>query len=854
MTRSSVVKDKIKGSLKAQSPSYAMECKHAGISRGEIINRTLLWIMVFVMITLLAACSGGSGAGTEINPITSGGGAPANYTGPAAKTSDIQQFKLNIWDNLFEDNRCGACHRDDQTPRFVRADDINIAYDEANTVIDLNNPANSIMVTTVAGGHNCWLSSDQACADIITGWIADWAGGSGGSATVQLTAPIEKDPGASKNFPPDTTLFLSSGLREFLQDNCSNCHSNEAAIPISPYFASADINEAYQQSQSKINLDDDPLLANATSRFVVRLRDEFHNCPADGCQMGATDAHNAIQAMSAGITPTQPADNLVLSKALNLTDGILANSGGRFEANVIAQYLFRTGSGTEAFDTSGVDPAINLTLSGDVSWVGGWGINIVSGKAQGSTASSQKLYDLISATGEYSIEAWVAPGNVTQGDAQDPARIVSYSGGTATRNFTLGQTLYNYEFLNRSTNVEVADGSSDANGLPALATADADEDLQATLQHVVATYDPVNGRRIYVNGVFTDDADPLPGGVLSDWDNTFALVLGNEVSSDRSWSGVIRMMAIHNRVLTEEQILQNFDVGVGEKFFLLFGISDVINVPQSYIVFTVSQFDSYSYLFAEPFLVSLDANASFSDIPLAGMRLGINGREVEVGQAFANIDTLLTENSQTLSPQGAVIGLEKGSVGDEFFLTFERLGAESNVIVTPSPTVLPVQLDGSLSSDIGVRTFEEIDATMAKITGIEKANQQAVMQTYQTVRQALPSIDSIEAFLSSHQMAVTQLAISYCDALVETNAGFFLPVDINAAVSVADRPTVITQLSNAVIGTGLASQPSTVDVNTELDELFDKLCPAGDCSVGQTKPAVKGVCAAVLGSAAMLVQ
>ena len=36
------------------------------------------------------------------------------------------------------------------------------------------------------------------------------------------------------------------------------------------------------------------------------------------------------------------------------------------------------------------------------------------------------------------------------------------------------------------------------------ATADADEDLQATLQHVVATYDPVNGRRIYVNGVFAD--------------------------------------------------------------------------------------------------------------------------------------------------------------------------------------------------------------------------------------------------------------------------------------------------------------------------------------------------------------
>ena len=81
-----------------------------------------------------------------------------------------------------------------------------------------------------------------------------------------------------------------------------------------------------------------------------------------------------------------------------------------------------------AYDTSGVEPALNLNLSGDVTWVGGWGINVRTGKAQGSTTASKKLHDLIRATGEYSIEAWVAPGNV----AQEDARIVSYSGGTTT--------------------------------------------------------------------------------------------------------------------------------------------------------------------------------------------------------------------------------------------------------------------------------------------------------------------------------------------------------------------------------------------------------------------------------------
>ena len=84
----------------------------------------------------------------------------------------------------------------------------------------------------------------------------------------------------------------------------------------------------------------------------------------------------------------------------------------------------------------------------------------------------------------------------------------------------------------------------------------------------IATYDPINGRQIYVNGVFTDDPDPVPGGTLTDWDDTFAFVLGNEVSGDRQWAGVVRQVAVHNRVMTPAQIQQNFDVGVGEKFFL----------------------------------------------------------------------------------------------------------------------------------------------------------------------------------------------------------------------------------------------------------------------------------------------
>ena len=40
----------------------------------------------------------------------------------------------------------------------------------------------------------------------------------------------------------------------------------------------------------------------------------------------------------------------------------LGASGGRFDSNIIARYEFRTGSGNTAFDTSGIEPAINILL------------------------------------------------------------------------------------------------------------------------------------------------------------------------------------------------------------------------------------------------------------------------------------------------------------------------------------------------------------------------------------------------------------------------------------------------------------------------------------------------------------
>ncbi len=797
-------------------------------------------------LATLAACSGG-GAPTEVNPVTTPPPV-ADYTGPAPANADVQAFRINLWENIKASNRCGGCHNaGGQTPNFARNDDVNLAYQAAIALVDLTQPDQSRLVTKVAGGHNCWLASASACGDTMTVWIRNWAGSvAGGGKTIQLQEPPIKDEGASKTFPESSSLYGSTIWPLVRgQGNCLRCHSPASATPQSPYFAASDVNAAYAAARAKINLDSPEL-----SRLVIRLREESHNCWTASCANDANTMEAAVRAFANGIPVTPVDPTLQLSKALTLYDGTVAAGGNRFETAQIALYEFKTGMGTTVYDTSGVEPAANLTMSGSIEWVGGWGLNVkAGGKAQGTTSGSKKLADMVKASGEYSIEAWVAPGNVVQEDAY----IVSYSGGTMANNATLSQMAYQYQAMTRSSD-------TDANGMPALLTRAADEDAQASLQHVVLTYDPVNGQRIYVNGQYTGDTDGN-GGSLSDWDDSFALVLGNDPSGQRQWKGVLRLVAVHNRALTLAQIQQNFAAGVGERYFMLFNVSDLLNLPKSYVMFEASQYDSYSYLFTKPTFINLDSAVAPNGIALKGLRIGLNGQEARVGQAYIPLDltvggsNYVAGSGQLLSNTGTVIALEKGPESDLFFLTFEQLGTATRAYPDePMPT--PPVLADSENPELGLRTFDEINQTMSNITGVP-VTATAVASTYGLVKQALPSIESIDTFGSSQQMGVAQLAISYCDAMVEDtalrNAFFGGAPDVN---SQAGRDAMITSIVGKAIGTNLASQPTDGEVRTELNALITRLAGTcgGSCNASRTATIAKASCAAAIGSGAMLLQ
>ena len=147
-------------------------------------------------------------------------------------------------------------------------------------------------------------------------------------------------------------------------------------------------------------------------------------------------------------------------------------------------------------------------------------------------------------------------------------------------------------------------------------------------------------------------------------------------------------------------------------------------------------------------------------------------------------------------------------------------------------------------------------------------------------------MENIQAFLPAHQMAIAQLAMTYCDELVQDTSlrsGYFPGfswVNAGSAFDLAGRDALINPLlekmmnvvNPALPGVQLNTQPGVDDldpisvpiddegVRTELDRLIDTLtvCATGatpSCNtVARTESVVTSTCAATLGAAVMLVQ
>jgi mono/diheme cytochrome c family protein len=289
------------------------------VIRQGIRPPVTLFAVLAAALLFLSGCN--SGESTEALPDT-GGGTTTNYSGPAPATDDVLNFKRSVWDELSGQNKCGACHNSGgQAPRFVHEGDINVAYAQANTIVNLSDPSQSRMVTKVAGGHNCWTTSITACTDLLTVYISNWAGSSGGSVkTVELRAPAINEVNDTLMFPEQPDLFAST-IYPVLTQYCSECHTSNGQTP---YIASTDVQTAYDQAKSRIDLNDrapEVSLDDASSRLVERLRDDSHNCWDNDCLESSILMLAAIQNFITDLGEPEPIPaDLVTSKALSLAN------------------------------------------------------------------------------------------------------------------------------------------------------------------------------------------------------------------------------------------------------------------------------------------------------------------------------------------------------------------------------------------------------------------------------------------------------------------------------------------------------------------------------------------------------
>ena len=247
-----------------------------------------------------------------------------------------------------------------------------------------------------------------------------------------------------------------------------------------------------------------------------------------------------------------------------------ADAPPRFDDRVsgaLVHYELDEGTGETAHDSSGVAPALDLTIADPdrVTWIGD-GLWVRRATILASAAAATKVTDAVIASGEITIEAWLMPDNTLFGG---PARVVTLSEDTGARSFTLGQQVGGLgvregSYLLRFRTDETGSNGSSHTVLGTSPPETGDGSVRIDRPaHVVFTRGG-GVIRGYVDGVELVQQD-WTGAV--DWDPTLSLALANEFpdnvgdNPDRPWLGALYMVAIYGRALSELEIAQNYAAG-----------------------------------------------------------------------------------------------------------------------------------------------------------------------------------------------------------------------------------------------------------------------------------------------------
>lgn len=239
---------------------------------------------------------------------------------------------------------------------------------------------------------------------------------------------------------------------------------------------------------------------------------------------------------------------------------------GRVNRGLVALYLFKEGRGARIRDASGVGAPLDLVVQDPAGtrWLPG-SLSVTSPTVVRSILPAAKIARACKSSGEISVEAWIGPANETQGG---PARIVSLSADEHNRNFTVGQGRYGGSSTRCIARIRTT--ATDDNGTPEFATPEGA--LTPRLTHVVCTRSASGAARLYIDGADRASIslsaegqlagwEGAVGGDLSNWDESYSLILANEATGERPWLGEIHLVAVYSRALPRTEVARNFHAG-----------------------------------------------------------------------------------------------------------------------------------------------------------------------------------------------------------------------------------------------------------------------------------------------------
>ncbi|NQZ00352.1 MAG: hypothetical protein HRT45_06740 [Bdellovibrionales bacterium] len=234
-------------------------------------------------------------------------------------------------------------------------------------------------------------------------------------------------------------------------------------------------------------------------------------------------------------------------------------NGDTSKAQVL--YLFNETSGPIR-DTAPNGAALNMNVDQGqaANFVRRNGYIQIDGESTAPIASTanpaNKIRNACRATNELTVEAWVQP---RVEDQRGPARIFGMSVNTQQRNFTLGQDYDNgegnYDFRVR------ADGNNNGSGNNVNTSSglyiEDDTNYTGSPEHLIFTRDAAGTIKLIVNGQIVYDQPSNINGLGGNFNNwaEYRLLLGNELTGDRPWTGRVYLLAVYCEAVTLRDLL-----------------------------------------------------------------------------------------------------------------------------------------------------------------------------------------------------------------------------------------------------------------------------------------------------------